>query len=151
MKQKSNFKGDYMIRKFKEDDLDSIMKLWLETNISAHSFIDENYWKENYDEVRQMIPKSTIYVYEEDTIKGFVGLSENYIAGIFVEANSQSKGIGKVLLDYVKERNKEVFLYVYKKNERAVRFYLREGFTIENKQIDKNTNEIELLMKWESK
>jgi hypothetical protein len=30
-----------MIRKFRETDLDSIMKLWLETNISAHDFIDE--------------------------------------------------------------------------------------------------------------
>ena len=34
-----------MIRKFRETDLDSIMKLWLETNISAHDFIDEKYWQ----------------------------------------------------------------------------------------------------------
>ncbi|NLB88927.1 MAG: GNAT family N-acetyltransferase, partial [Syntrophomonadaceae bacterium] len=78
----------------------------------------------------------------------FIGLSENYIAGLFVEANSQSKGIGKVLLDYVKEKNDELFLHVYKKNERGINFYLREGFVITNEQIDKNTNEIELVMKW---
>lgn len=137
-----------MIRKFKETDLNSIMKLWLETNISAHDFIDENYWRGNYDQVRQMILKATIYIYEENSIKGFTGLSGNYIAGIFVESNSQSKGIGKALLDHIKERNKELFLHVYKKNKRAVRFYLREGFVIDNEQIDKNTNEIELVLKW---
>lgn len=137
-----------MIREFKETDLNSIMRLWLETNISAHDFIDENYWIGNYDQVRQMILKATIYIYEENSIKGFTGLSENYIAGIFVESNSQSKGIGKALLGHIKERNKELSLHVYKKNKRAVRFYLREGFVIGNEQIDKNTNEIELVMRW---
>ncbi|MBE6043161.1 MAG: N-acetyltransferase [Clostridium thermopalmarium] len=137
-----------MIREFKETDLNSIMRLWLETNISAHDFIDENYWRGNYAQVRQMILKATIYIYEENSIKGFTGLSGNYIAGIFVESNSQSKGIGKALLDHIKERNKELFLHVYKKNKRAVKFYLREGFVIDNEQIDKNTNEIELAMKW---
>jgi len=38
-----------------------------------------------------------------------------------------------------------------KKNERAVRFYLREGFVIQGEQIDINTNETELVMKWMSK
>jgi len=137
-----------MIREFKETDLNSIMRLWLETNITAHNFIDENYWIGNYDQVRQMMLKATIYIYEENSIKGFTGLSGNYIAGIFVESNSRSKGIGKALLDHIKERNKELFLHVYKKNKRAVRFYLREGFVIDNEQIDKNTNEIELVMRW---
>ena len=137
-----------MIRGFKDTDLNSVMKLWLETNISAHGFIDENYWNSNYNKVRQMMPQAAIFVYEEDSIKGFVGLSGNYIAGIFVETNSQSKAIGKALLDYIKEKNNELFLHVYKKNERAVRFYLREGFVIENEQIDINTNETELVMKW---
>jgi len=137
-----------MIRKYKETDLNSIMKLWLETNISAHDFIDERYWRSNYEQVRQMMPESAIYVYEDDSIKGFIGLSGNYIAGLFVEANSQSKGIGKALLDYIKGINNELVLHVYKKNERAVRFYMKEGFFIEGEQIDINTNEHELVMKW---
>ena len=94
------------------------------------------------------MPEATLYVYEVNTIKGFIGLSGNYIAGIFVETDSQSKGIGKGLLDYVRERNKELILHVYKKNKRAVNFYLREGFVIDSEQMDKNTNEIELVMKW---
>ncbi|MGI6677825.1 MAG: N-acetyltransferase [Dehalobacterium sp.] len=137
-----------MIRKFKETDLNSIMKLWLETNISAHDYIDEKYWRSNYEQVRQMMPEATIYVYEENSIKGFIGLSGNYIAGIFVETNSQSKGIGKALLDHIKGINDELFLHVYKKNKRAVRFYIREGFFIEGAQIDINTNETELALKW---
>ena len=137
-----------MIRKFEETDLNCIMRIWIETNISAHDFIDDKYWHSNYDQVRQMIPQSTIYVYEEDSIRGFIGLSGNYLAGLFVEAESQSKGIGRALLDHVKGLSKELILHVYKKNERAVRFYTREGFLIEGEQIDPNTNETELIMKW---
>ncbi|HPD01200.1 MAG TPA: GNAT family N-acetyltransferase [Acetivibrio sp.] len=127
------------------------MKLWLETNITAHDFIDEKYWRSKYEQVKEMMPKATIYVYEDDFIKGFTGLSGNYVAGIFVEANSQSKGIGKALLDHIKGINKELFLHVYKKNERAVRFYIREGFFIKGEQTDNNTNETELVMKWINK
>lgn len=141
-----------MIREFKENDLNIIMRLWLETNTAAHDFVDGDYWKDNYDKVKRMMPEATIFVYEEsNSIKGFIGLSGNYIAGIFVETNSQSKGIGKALLDYIKERNAELLLQVYKKNNRVVRFYLREGFVIDNEQIDENTNEIEFVMKWENK
>lgn len=140
-----------MIREFREKDLNSIMKLWLETNIAAHDFIDENYWRSNYDKVKQMMSQATIFVYEENTIKGFAGLIGNYIAGIFVETNSQSKGHGRTLLDYIKERNKELYLQVYKRNIRAAKFYKREEFVIDHEQIDTNTNEVEIVMKWRNK
>ena len=134
-----------MIRKFNETDLNSVMKIWLETNISVHDFIDEKYWQSNYEQVRQFIPKTTVYVYEENYVKGFIGLSGNYIAGIFVEANSQSRGIGKALLDHIKGINEELYLNVYKKNKRAVKFYIREGFFIDGEQIDINTMKLSLL------
>lgn len=71
-----------------KEDLDRIMELWLETNISAHSFIKDEYWSENFDVVKGMMPNANIYLYEEnDIIQGFVGLMDDYIAGIFVSGN----------------------------------------------------------------
>lgn len=138
-----------MIRKFKIDELNIVMEIWLETNIKAHDFIQKSYWHGNYEMVKEMMPNSTIFVYEDnDTIKGFVGLMENYIAGIFINTNSQSKGIGKALLDYIKEDHSELSLQVYKKNVRAVNFYLREDFVVSKEQIDKNTGEVEYIMNW---
>lgn len=141
--------GGFMIRKFKEEDIEDIMKLWLETNISAHDFIDSDYWKNNYDAAKEMMPNASIYVYEEnDLIQGFVGLMDGYIAGIFVSKQLQSKGLGKELLDYAKSNNSKLFLNVYKKNKRAVDFYLREGFLVSSEKEDENTGEIELSMYW---
>ena len=125
------------------------MRIWLESNIKAHDFIDKSYWQDNYDLVQAMLPNATIFVYEEKKqIQGFIGLMGNYIAGIFVEESNQSKGIGRALLNYVKESNSELLLKVYKKNVRAVKFYEREDFVILKEQIDDNTCEIEFVMKW---
>lgn len=138
-----------MIREFKMNDLEAIMELWLNTNIAAHDFIDPGYWQGNYDQVKALLPDATLYVYEEDNyILGFVGLMEDYIAGIFVDGKNQSKGIGKALLDYVKESHHQLSLQVYRRNTRAVNFYLREGFVIAQEQRDENTGEIELVMEW---
>ncbi len=140
-----------MVRKFENKDLDAVMNIWLKTNIAAHDFISENYWQENFEPVKKMLPDATIYVYEENhIILGFIGLSESYIAGIFIDTNFQSKGIGKALLDYVKKSHTGLSLQVYKRNSRAVSFYLRENFVISKEQVDENTGETELVMNWEN-
>jgi putative acetyltransferase len=140
-----------MIRKFKTSDLVDIMKIWLESNIMAHDFINESYWKENYEMVKEILPKATLFVYEDSgNIQGFVGLVDNYIAGIFVEKEKQSKGIGKSLLNYIKEKYPSLSLKVYKNNIRAVKFYKRENFVIREEEIDENTKEVEYVMDWEN-
>lgn len=138
-----------MIRKFEAADLEVVMKIWLKTNTSAHDYISADYWQDNYEAVQKMLPDAEVFVYEEDnTILGFIGLMENYIAGIFVDGDTQSKGIGKALLDYVKGSYSELSLQVYKNNTRAVGFYLREGFAVTGEQIDPATGEAELVMNW---
>lgn len=138
-----------MIRKYEISDKKQVMQLWLNTNLQAHHFIDEDYWKVNTNSVAEMLDAAEIYVMEIDhQIKGFIGLMDEMIAGIFVDTNSQSMGIGKQLLDYGKAQKPQLQLCVYKKNQRALNFYLRESFIIEREQVDEATGEIEYLMKW---
>ncbi|MBM6690573.1 N-acetyltransferase [Fusobacterium mortiferum] len=138
-----------MIREFKIKDLERVMEIWLESNIDAHSFTDKKYWEDNYEMVKEILPSAEIYLYEENkNILGFVGLMENYIAGIFVEKNFHSQGIGRKLLDCCKSLKRELTLSVYEKNQKAYSFYIREGFQVVEKKIDENTNEIELVMYW---
>lgn len=140
-----------MIRTFKESDLSAVMKIWLDTNIKTHNFISKEYWLNNYDTVKDMLPEAEIYVYEDsDTniINGFIGLTDNYIAGIFVKDTFQSKGIGKLLLDFAKSIKSELSLNVYQANIRAVHFYQREQFQIQFEDIDDNTNKKEFIMVW---
>ena len=140
-----------MIRVFKENDISVVMQIWLDTNIKTHSFISECYWMDNYDMVKKIMPQAEIYVYEDNItnqIEGFIGLTDNYIAGLFVKEGVQSKGIGKQLLNYAKGIKSNMRLSVYNKNIRAIKFYQREQFVIQSENTDDNTNEKELIMVW---
>ena len=37
-----------MVRRMEETDLDSVMQIWLESNIKAHDFIPKEYWENNF-------------------------------------------------------------------------------------------------------
>ena len=120
-----------MIRKLQNADMDRVAGIWLDANLRAHCFISPQYWKSNFDPVKEMLPRAEVYVYENGReIWGFIGLNGEYIEGIFVSGEMQSRGIGKRLLDFVKTKKTELRLNVYQKNTRAIRFYQREGFKI---------------------
>ena len=140
-----------MIRQYTECDIGSVMQIWLDTNIQAHYFLSPDYWRANCDRVREMIPRAEIFVHEDDHTKqidGFIGLNDKHIEGIFVKETMQSKGIGKQLLDYVKEVKTTLRLNVYQKNKKAIQFYLREKFIAQSENIDDNTGEKEFIMVW---
>ncbi len=139
-----------MIRKLREEDLDRVMQIWLDTNIKTHNFISANYWQDHLESVRDILPQSEVYVYENNhEIQGFIGLDDCYIAGIFVWDEAQSKGAGKQLLDYAKRLKERLTLSVYQRNERAIKFYQRENFKIQSENSDKDTGEKEYFMVWE--
>ena len=113
-----------MIRKMQNIDSNRVADIWLKTNLKAHYFIPEQYWTSNYELVKEMMSQAEVYVYEDDKmIQGFVGLSNKYIEGIFVSNEMQSCGIGKLLLDYIKNKKVRLRLNVYQKNARAISFY----------------------------
>ena len=72
--------------------------------------------------VKEMMSQSEVYVFEVDKmIQGFVGLNNEYIEGIFVSEEMQSCGIGKLLLNYIKDKKDRLQLNVYQKNEMCIR------------------------------
>lgn len=143
-------KENYIIRAFRPNDLDTVMELWLQSNLQAHGFIPKEYWEANFAAVKEMLPAADLFVYEQNgVVVAFAGLQQNYLAGIFVAPHLRSQGIGKQLLDFCKERHESLTLCVFEKNQKAYRFYVREGFLPGKSQIDQNTGEAELLLVWE--
>lgn len=138
-----------MIRKLALEDLEEVMSIWLQTNLETHDFIEANYWRDNFEVVKEVLPQAEVYVDEEDgKIRGFIGITQGYIAGIFVSGDYQAQGIGSQLLDKAKTLYPSLTLSVYAKNDRAVSFYLRKGFKIIKEQKDESTNEQEYVMQY---
>lgn len=138
-----------MIRKAQLNDIAAIANIWYEVNINTHDFIPQKYWLDQLAMVKEALVTAEIYVYvKDDQILGFVGLEENYIAGIFIVLEKQSLGIGQKLLSHLKNFKNELTLKVYQKNKRAINFYQREDFIIQSESIDEATNEYEYVMTW---
>lgn len=141
-----------MIRELRKVDINKVAEIWLDTNIKTHYLISAQYWKSNFELVKELLLQATVYVYEnKQEIQGFIGLSNEYIEGIFVSAEMQSQGIGKILLNYVKGKRNKLILNVYQKNTRAISFYQREGFEIQYSGLDEATGEKDYVMAWQQK
>ena len=141
-----------MIGSLQKADINRVADIWLDTNLKAHSFISAQYCESNYELVKEMLSQAEVYVYEDgQKIQGFIGLSDKYIEGIFVSEKMQSQGIGKLLLNYIKDRKDVLHLNVYQKNIRAIHFYQREGFEIQCEGLDEATGEKDYVMIWQQK
>ena len=106
------------IRKLQKTDINRVAEIWLTANRNAHAFIPAAYWESHLDFVKNMLPQTEVYVYETNqTIQGFIGINGESIEGIFVANEMQSHGIGKLLLDFLKEKKTKLSLNVYQKNK----------------------------------
>ena len=139
-----------MIRAFKEEDTEAVIRIWLEASILSHSFIDKAYWEEKADAMRTLyLPLSEVVVDEDkDTgeVVAFIAFVEDYLAALFVAPAHQKKGVGSRLLALAKKMRDTLELSVYAENERAVAFYRKNGFRMTDKRIEEMTGHTELLM-----
>ena len=131
------------------NDTEAIIKIWFECNMQAHPFIQPDYWLSHVEYMRQALPQAQVYICEiNGEIVGFVGLDGNHIAGLFVNEQHQSQGIGTSLIDFIKQQHFTLTLTVYRKNEKALQFYRKHNFVVMGERMDTKTNEEELLMRW---
>ncbi len=136
-----------MIRLAEQQDLDRIMEIWLEGNLQAHDFVDPDYWTGCFQEVREAIAQADVWVWDENgRVEAFAGMVEHYLAGLFVSGAQRGKGIGGLLLEYIKKQRFPLTLHVYSRNAGAVQFYERHGFGTVSEYIDLETGQPEREM-----
>ncbi|MEG2110470.1 MAG: N-acetyltransferase [Clostridium sp.] len=138
-----------MIRKLKNEDINKVMDIWEESTIKAHDFIDKDYWKNNYDTVKNVyIPISDTFVYDDgENIKGFISIiDDEFIGALFIDVKYQGLGIGSKLINYTTSKYGKLNLAVYKENEKAVKFYTHKGFKIIKEQKNEDSGFEEYIM-----
>lgn len=136
-----------MIDYMQKNELSAVMKIWLEGNLQAHHFFPGAYWQGFYKDVEQQIAQSEVYVYRvDDVVCGFLGLCDNYLAGLFVEKSQQGNGVGTALVRYAQRKKDKLVLHVYAENVRAVQFYQKSAFEITNQQ--ERDGHLEYEMQW---
>lgn len=138
------------IRSNNETEINKLVEIWYEGSLIAHDFIDGDYWKTRQSEMEEKyLPMSETYVVSnEKDIVGFLSMMDNYMAALFIDVKHQGSGYGKGLLDFIKSQRENIQLNVYKKNNNAVDYYLKNGFVVIEETLDEQTSEEEFLMEW---
>lgn len=138
-----------MIRRLCAEDFDRALDQWIKASMVVHGSIPEIYWDRQYYRMSKEMSQSEVYIYEQDGhVGGFIGMKGNLVAGLHVVPEARCLGIGKLLINNVKQSHTLIKLLVYAENSGAVRFYLRQGFVTESRHQDRETGKEELLMTW---
>ncbi|CAM4245090.1 N-acetyltransferase [Vibrio neonatus] len=142
-----------MIREYQAKDIEAVLDIWLKASIQAHDFVAAEFWQSQVSNMRDIyIPASKTYVFEkEGNIVGFYSLYQNLLAAIFVSPDYQGQGFGKQLISHAKEQCSQLTLNVYKENQAAYRFYLAQGFEVDNEQLCEHTGCAEYAMSMNTK
>lgn len=141
------------IRLMTDNDMDSVIDIWLAASKEAHHFIPQEYWESKEKDMRSVyLPMAETYVLEEAAgIVGFISTVQHALAALFVHPREQGKGYGRALLQSVKERSPKLELKVYKENENAFRFYSSHSFSVVEETVDEDTGHAEYVMAWEER
>ena len=143
-----------MIRKAKNKDLSRIAEIQV-FNYRLYFYpifkSDEYYFDElqvpsvMHDYESQL---DSLYVYDDGVVKGFIKIEGTYIARLFVEPVLQNASIGSHLLEYAVNEHHGDHLWVLEKNEKAIRFYERNGFFVTGeKKLEEGTTEYLVLLR----
>lgn len=153
-----------MIRQIKRKDIGRVGDIWLKVSIDTHSFIGENigvspleFWSGKLPGMIQTTLGADGYVYEVDNqIMGFLTMCPKnscgfYMYELFVDSLFQGKGIvGPALINFAKGLGSFITTSVYKKNEQAIRFYLKHGFSMlsEKPYLEEETQQLKFRLIW---
>lgn len=125
--------------------LDQLMVIWLSGNLTAHDFVSADYWRQQAPLVREALQSAELIVGLTDGpeayILGFIGLQNDYIAGIFICNDAQHQGLGTALLATAQADHHQLQLNVYVANRPAIAFYHYHGFRVIDHANDQATQQ----------
>lgn len=142
-----------MIRRATQGDTDALMALWLPSTTRAHPFINPSYWRESAPLVRyEYLPAAVTWVEVRDgAIAGFISVLEQaFVGALFVDERYFGDGVGYRLMQQAKAAYPRLSLEVYRRNRRAMAFYLRQGFTLREVVFNADTGHHTAIMHWEA-
>ena len=140
-----------MLRPFMESDTDSLVRLWLESARTSHSFLPQGIWDSMEGDIRSLyLPMSDEILLHIDDASGeidaFLAFAGDFLGSLFVAPEAQGKGLGTRMFRIARRMHPELTLSVYKDNGRAVAFYERQGLRLYAERLEVRTGCTELLM-----
>lgn len=140
-----------VIREYIKNDQEDVLDVWYSASLIGHPFLDQEFLVKERETIKNKhLPNADTWVYVDgDKVIGFIAMLDNEIGGIFVRSDQQRNGIGRQLLDYVKQFHDTLELTVFANNNVGRLFYEKYGFHKVGEEIDANTGQIQYRLRYE--
>jgi putative acetyltransferase len=143
----------FQLRRYRADDEDAAIALWLETWQQAYPSIDfvarVTWWRERWR--NELVPQASIVVAEQaGALTGFVTIDPSgYLDQLVVGTRHWGSDLGDTLIAEAKRLSPDgITLKVNADNARAIRFYLRNGFLHAGEDVNPTSKRRVLKMQW---
>ena len=142
------------IRRARIDEHDEIARVWMNSWVSTGLEDASNFL---LAKLRARVPQEiekgwSLYVADDgETLAAMLALHlpERYLDQLFVAPEYQGNGLGRQLLAFTRNHlPDEIILRCVRENEKAWRWYEREGFVFEKEQVDPMTGFVMKYYRW---
>jgi putative acetyltransferase len=144
---------EFQVRPYRASDEDAAIALWLNTWQLAYPDIDfvarVPWWRERWR--NELVPEAAIMVAETaGALVGFVTIdASGYLDQLVVAPDHWGSPLATMLVDEAKRRSPEgITLKVNADNNRAIRFYERNGFVHAGEDTNPGSGRPVLKMAW---
>jgi ribosomal protein S18 acetylase RimI-like enzyme len=137
--------SDIMIRPARADEYDAVARVWMDSWVSTGLEEASNFL---LAKLRARVPQEvekgwSLFVADDDgklAAMLALHLPKLYLDQLFVAPGYQGKSLGRKLLAYSRvQMPDEIHLRCVRENEKAWRWYEREGFVFEQEQVEPMT------------
>jgi putative acetyltransferase len=143
----------FHLRPYRAEDEDAAIALWLATWQRAYPSIDftarVTWWRERWR--KDLVPHAAIIVAEQSgELIGFVTIDlKGYLDQLVVAPDHWGSDLGNALADEAKRLSPDgITLLVNTDNNRAIRFYERNGFVQAGGDVNPTSGRPVLRMEW---
>ena len=122
-----------MINSASQRDYPAIIELWELSVRASHFFLPEDYLQKIKNLLPSILPTVKLFVHfdkDDQTITGFLGVTEEKIEMLFIHPAKRGQGIGRLLNNFALEQLQTYKVDVNEQNEQAVSFYKKIGYNV---------------------
>jgi len=130
-----------MIRKYEPGDLNELLDAWEAASAVAHTFLSPEFIAQERLNIAELyLPNTETWVWEHNgRVVGFIAMIGNEVGALFVDPPFHQQGIGRDLVDHVRESRETLEVEVFKKNTQGRAFYDRYGFKPIEEKVHQET------------
>jgi putative acetyltransferase len=137
------------IRPYTDHDLEELLDVWYRASLFAHWFLPKEFFDtERRQIIEHWLPIAETMVYETGGhVAGFLALIRNEVGAIFVDPDSQGRGIGHALMDAARGSHPLLEVDVFEANAIGRRFYDAYGFEVVDRHVNEPTGQPALRLR----